>query len=173
MPACLQVDFDGPYPIEGAKQVASVATRNVARLVRSCAPSVPASHPHAWLSWPGRTREREPGPVHAQPSERGTGRAEASSSNSTGRGHVMEGAGARAGLGPGLGGEVMGPGPGVGVGGGEGEGGEGESRMGRQLGAEEWQGGLFPADCAGAVLELYLEDGQGQVLSRLRPSERQ
>ena len=35
-----QVDFDGPFPIEGGKQVASVATRYLARLVRN-APVTP------------------------------------------------------------------------------------------------------------------------------------
>jgi hypothetical protein len=38
------VDFDGPFPLEGGKQVAHVATRYVARLVRKCplAPKPPA-----------------------------------------------------------------------------------------------------------------------------------
>ena len=30
-----QVDFDGPFPLEGGKQVANVATRYLARLVRN------------------------------------------------------------------------------------------------------------------------------------------
>ena len=31
-----QVEFDGPYPLEGAKGVRSAATRHLARLVRHC-----------------------------------------------------------------------------------------------------------------------------------------
>jgi hypothetical protein len=36
MHARTQVDFDGPYPLEGAKQVASVITRYVAPALRKC-----------------------------------------------------------------------------------------------------------------------------------------
>mmetsp|Transcript_31063 Transcript_31063/g.68966 ORF Transcript_31063/g.68966 Transcript_31063/m.68966 type:complete len:225 (+) Transcript_31063:187-861(+) len=36
-----KVDFDGEYPLEGAKQVASVATRYIARLVRKCPEATP------------------------------------------------------------------------------------------------------------------------------------
>ncbi len=35
-PPSSQVDFDGPFPLEGGKQVANVATRYLARLVRKC-----------------------------------------------------------------------------------------------------------------------------------------
>ena len=35
LPPPSQVDFDGPFPLEGGKQVANVATRYLARLVRN------------------------------------------------------------------------------------------------------------------------------------------
>lgn len=38
-----RVDFDGPYPLEGAKQVGNVATRYIARLVRRYAPPAAGS----------------------------------------------------------------------------------------------------------------------------------
>jgi hypothetical protein len=33
--ACVQVDFEGPYPIEGAKEVSTLMTRHVSRALRS------------------------------------------------------------------------------------------------------------------------------------------
>ncbi|GAX81277.1 hypothetical protein CEUSTIGMA_g8709.t1 [Chlamydomonas eustigma] len=38
-----KVDFDGPFPLEGGKQVANIAIRYLARLVRTC-PDARASH---------------------------------------------------------------------------------------------------------------------------------